>query len=338
MLSRLRAAIRANPIVGSLALRIYRAAVRARTHPLLVHKSRHVRKVYASGNSPRRVAGGLFLEHFRHQIRINAESVDLTAGIALARFGEVDYFMHATPGNLIESFVLIDGAWEPHILNLVVMLLKRTSGTVIDVGANIGATTIPLAATFPQRNFHCFEPHPAVYQRLAENVRLNAADNIETHNLAVAAESGVLDFFAQDESDNMGLSSLTLNDDIERHHVIKVKVTALDEIFRNRTVPVALIKIDVQGLELSVLRGALQILTRDKPYVVFEYEDMNFKTDAERRSTKAAVLEFFSNLGYELYAVPDPHFSFMPKITFEGPFSGDVVAFPPRTGKSPASG
>ena len=74
----------------------------------------------------------------------------------------------------------------------------------------------------------------------------------------------------------------------------KVPVVSLDEYFRNATRRVAAIKVDVEGHELAVLRGAGEVLDRHGPLVVFECEARHAGVDG-----LAAALAFFAAHGYE---------------------------------------
>jgi FkbM family methyltransferase len=93
------------------------------------------------------------------------------------------------------------------------MLDIQEGDTVLDIGANIGATTIPQALNFPFLNFLCIEAHPTVFKALKTNIELNSLDNICCINGAVSnrANGNKLKFYAQrSDANNLGLSSLHL--------------------------------------------------------------------------------------------------------------------------------
>jgi hypothetical protein len=77
-------------------------------------------------------------------------------------FRKKDYLINCHPGNLIETTIYLDKIWEENITKIMSIYLDGSSGIMIDFVANIGASTIPLAAKHPQIRFHCYEPHPEI--------------------------------------------------------------------------------------------------------------------------------------------------------------------------------
>jgi len=117
----------------------------------------------------------------------------------------------------------------------------------VDVGANIGSYTI-LAAEVGARVI-AVEPIPEAHARLAANVRLNCMEaQVETHRCGVADAPGRLRFSVNLDTVNHVLSAT------EAGTATEVEVVTLDSLLAEREP--ALIKIDVEGYELPVLRGA----------------------------------------------------------------------------------
>ena len=99
---------------------------------------------------------------------------------------------------MIESCVYLDGIWEPHITEIIAAYLQNSRDIVIDVGANIGATSIPLAKHFSQAQFYLYEPHPLVFENLRNNVNYNKLSNVYVHNAAITNSANKsLPFYAQ---------------------------------------------------------------------------------------------------------------------------------------------
>ena len=139
----------------------------------------------------------------------------------------------------------------------------------IDAGANIGSTVIPAAcAVGPKGQVIAFEPHPRILRYLESNVRLNRLDNVTAQGVALDAEEGIT-FFSDCRSD-------------DRNHVtaradgrFEVKARRLDSLTANIR-SIALLKIDVEGLEMRVLRGASKTLQITKA-VYIEIVERNFQ-------------------------------------------------------------
>lgn len=132
--------------------------------------------------------------------------------------------------------------------------LIRPGMTVVDIGANIGIYTrffSELAAA--SGRVHAFEPAPSNYKRLQENTEHFA--NVSLKQAAVGDRSGTIRLFVSDE---LNVDHRTFDSGDGRKE-IDVPVVSLDEYFTAGH-RVDLIKIDVQGYELSVLQGAKRVL------------------------------------------------------------------------------
>lgn len=259
----------------------------------------------------------------------NINSLSVEKGLLKGEFQGVKYFLKARPGNYIESVVLINGIWEPHIAEIMSANI-RSGCIVIDIGANIGASTIPLAKKFPDSIFYVIEPHPEVFTDLKENISINRLKNIRLFNVAVSNVSERIDFYAQKSISgeiNMGLSSSKLNKDIGEHEKIVVKSIRLDDLLENKDQTVGIIKIDTQGSEIEVLKSAYNLISKDRPIIIFEFETEYFSDEEERLKNTEFILDFFSELGYKIYAI-QPKSNYLPSVNLEGYFNGDILAVP----------
>lgn len=124
--------------------------------------------------------------------------------------------------------------------------------TVLDVGANLGGYTMLLAQWVgPSGRVHAFEPAPAARAGLLRHAALNGvADRVVVHAEAVAAARGTARFRA---SGVQGDNRLAADGDPQG---FDVETTSLDEFCRSRGISPAFIKVDVEGAELDLLRGA----------------------------------------------------------------------------------
>jgi len=126
----------------------------------------------------------------------------------------------------------------------------RPGDTVIDVGANIGEVSIVCSQRVgPQGQVFAFEPHPRIYRFLLGNLSLNHCGNVSPRNVALG-ETAALMLMSDDRRDDMN--------HLDASGTIPVTVTTLDGAVPSAAV--ALLKIDVEGAELSVLRGATRTL------------------------------------------------------------------------------
>lgn len=172
------------------------------------------------------------------------------------------------------------GAWtaflehEPHVKKFLTDRFKE-GGVFVDVGANVGAYSLRAAAS-GMRVF-AFEPNTMNVKILKRNVELNRL-SIELAECALGAENGVARL-----TPNGAVSRITENGEME------VPIHTLDSY----DLPAAdLMKVDVEGYELEVLKGARKTLERHHPAMMVE---MHHWAGAEK---EAALFETLSKLGY----------------------------------------
>jgi FkbM family methyltransferase len=126
--------------------------------------------------------------------------------------------------------------------------------TCVDVGANVGTLTLAAALRVgPTGKIIAFEPHPKIGRFLAENVALNRLENVQIQAFAVGSSAESVSF-SNDQNDDLNhIGSETAG--------IQIGQVTLDSVLPER-LPVALLKIDVEGYELEVLKGAEKTLSR----------------------------------------------------------------------------
>lgn len=194
-----------------------------------------------------------------------------------------DYFA-ACPGGLPEA-PLIDWAWETF-----------QPRHFVDVGAHVGTW----ALTFGCRgaSVWAFEPNPRIFPLLRSAGILNGLDvscrqsTWAIHQLAVANPVYFYDGILNVPHSDGGGGSLIGIDGVENH---AVELCKLDDVIRR---PVDLIKIDVEGLEMSVLRGGIKTIKQHKPRILFEC------WSKERGQTIEGVFQFLrDDLEYKITPV-----------------------------------
>ena len=139
-----------------------------------------------------------------------------------------------------------------------------------DVGANFGVWTLALAAAHPDARVYCFEPTPNTFRVLSENVALNGLGNVTPVRLAASDSAGGFSYQVTSKTSQYNrlapLKSSAV--DLERGRfvgagTIEVQTARLDDFCRDRQIDrIGFLKIDVEGAELSVLRGAQNLLRR----------------------------------------------------------------------------
>jgi FkbM family methyltransferase len=166
--------------------------------------------------------------------------------------------------------------------------------TVIDVGTNIGETLMNFAKlTQPEGEVHGFEPDPLNYQRCCENLELNNFNNIIPNNLGLGAKAGEY-FIKIDTPSNRGGNKISA-EYIENNTEI-IQIITLDQYVQEKKIKkIDLIKIDVEGYELQVLKGSEQLIQRFKPLFFIELDDSNLK---EQGDSAKALIHYLTQFNY----------------------------------------
>lgn len=181
------------------------------------------------------------------------------------------------PHEQFSSSVLYNGFTEWEEMHFIKAYL-RPGDVFVDVGANVGVYTL-LAASLTDVKVYAFEPVARTYERLAANVKRNRlSDRVTASRTAVGAIDGVVTV-----TNTLGPMNRVAGPGEESESVAIVR---LDGIV---TDPPALIKIDVEGYELSVLQGAIDLLKQHHPALVVEAND------------RLGLREFLGPLGYQFY-------------------------------------
>ena len=165
----------------------------------------------------------------------------------------------------------------------------------IDVGANIGCYTLLASKLVGQEGkVIAFEPVSDIFERLKFNVELNNVSNIELNRKAVYSGSGTIDLFLAG-SENLGMTSI-FHHDAENGMTEKVETVSLDDyVAATKPERVDLIKIDVEGAELFVLRGMKMVLKSLRPIVIMEISDEVIKSSG---INAGELLTFMTGLNY----------------------------------------
>lgn len=207
----------------------------------------------------------------------------------------------------VEAFTAYSGHFEAAELQLVGRYLEPGM-TAIDVGANIGAFSVTMArAVGPSGTVHAFEPEPASRERLMRNLGLNELANVTIFDEAVSGEPGEAAFFqyAGIDASWSGLypREVELEDvTIRPAETLAVRTTTIDEHCADASIGhVDVLKVDTEGADLAVLRGAGGLLGDGAiDMVVVEACDHTLVPMGETGRGLVAFLEGVGMATYEL--------------------------------------
>ena len=210
---------------------------------------------------------------------------------------------HVHPGDQLSRVVYLSGTYEPNTLCVLRTLLHR-GDTFIDVGGNAGIVSLAAAGWVgPTGRVHAFEPSTREYGRLLDTIARNRLDWVSAHHVALGArrEVGALHVASEPHAGLNTFGRSFSYRDIALETTEPVDIRTLDDVMAEAAIGrVAAIKIDVEGMELDVLRGAQALLARDHPALVVEVVDRALEACG---ATVAALEELLISSGYTLWSI-----------------------------------
>jgi len=174
-------------------------------------------------------------------------------------------------------------------LNVLDSILKP-GNTVVDIGANIGLISLYAAKLVGSSGkVYSIEPHPKIFSYLEKNIQLNNSTIIKLNNVCLGETNGMVSF-SDGKSDDQNQVQLDSNG-------LQVPMIRLDEFDISET-RINLLKIDVEGYELNVFKGAIETLKK----VQAIYLEVNVNINSESFGyTAVELFSFLGQQGFELY-------------------------------------
>ena len=168
-------------------------------------------------------------------------------------------------------------AWKPFL---------KPDSVVLDIGANFGSHTFHFATTCYDGMVYAFEPQKQLFFMLCGSIALQNRKNIQPYLLAVSDHTGEIevpqfDYRARNNFGGVGLQDGHRGEIVELTTIDSYNITKVD-----------FMKIDVEGMEIDVLKGAVSTIKRCLPVISVE---------ADRPAKTAEVREFLESLGYDVY-------------------------------------
>lgn len=196
--------------------------------------------------------------------------------------------------------------WEQHLLDVIDKHVVEGS-VAIDAGANFGSISVPISKKLGQvGKLYSIEMSKVMVARLERNLQQNKCSNVEVINTALSETVGETVFFDEPElSEKINFGDIRIN---KENNGSQMKTTTIDSL--DIQDKVSFIKVDCQGYDLKVMKGAKNTIQKHKPVVVFEWEvDMS----AIFGDTIEDVFKFFSTLNYEVTKIEKDDWIGVPK-------------------------
>lgn len=208
-------------------------------------------------------------------------------------------FFEILVGNDLSRPIFVGGCYEPNEFAFLDVLLKPGM-TFLDVGANEGIYTVFAAAKVgPGGRVHAVEPSSREHCRLEENIRINRFAQVRSHRIGLSDRQGTAGLLvASDAHAGQNTLGRFIYDQVTTSTVETVPLLPLDEFAEREGLDRCdVVKLDVEGAELAVLRGGVQFLRRTRPIILMEFQP---KSLAAQGASTEDVLRFLRNLDYEI--------------------------------------
>lgn len=154
---------------------------------------------------------------------------------------------------------------------------------VLDIGANVGHISLLLADVVSPENIYLFEPTPVSYERLKENWKLNGFDTNNIFQIAIGSVDTSV--FINNSQNPVTTNSVTTGKANENYIAVEQKtLDSLIDIWSNKDI--GLIKIDVEGYENEVFRGARNLIKTKRPKIIM-FESLDGQNDPFIKSVLA---------------------------------------------------
>ena len=172
--------------------------------------------------------------------------------------------------------------------------------TIVDIGSNKGQFILLIEKIFPNKIVYSFEPIIEMINKQKKFFKYKK--NITFHNLALGSSICSKEFLITSRMDSSSFLKVVSNTNKSKNYSViekrDIKVSTLDEIFLNEKFshPI-LIKMDVQGYELEVLKGANDLLKKTD-YLLLEVSENEMY---QNQPTEKIIVEYLKNFNFEIY-------------------------------------
>ena len=225
----------------------------------------------------------IFAKKIQPQLDVDNKNIEKPMSQSISVMGQQAIFFGHTGDKYYDNLPAHAAQNSSYIAEL--MKLKSDS-TVIDVGANIGVTTVAAARCVTKGRVLSIEPSPKAFGYLEKCISKNALANVTILNVGAGATEGKMTFV---ESEFLAGSYVAL--DAREESTSSVQILTLDSIVKDQNLQnIGLIKIDVEGFELDVLLGSTEIISRFQPRFVMEFN--SFALTANRNLSPRSLLDF----------------------------------------------
>ncbi len=216
-----------------------------------------------------------------------------------------NFWMQVSPRDYATYGIYFFGTYDPSMTSVFSHLIKPGE-TVWDIGTERGWFTLQMASLVGENGrVDSFEAFPPTVEKLKSNVELNKMTWVHINGVAVSDSNSKMWFVPPSNKVTKNISFLNdcsgvgyLTTDFEPG-AIEVNTINLDDYYTSQKIQkISLIKIDIEGAEVSALKGARELILKDKPIIAIEF---NRSTALRANSSVEELNEILIFYGYKLF-------------------------------------
>ncbi len=200
--------------------------------------------------------------------------------------------LHLDPREYLEKEVILAGYYEEEVIGQLVTVAKALKNPIIwDIGANVGLHSLTLKKEVPSSRIYCFEPYHVNFTKFMKNQSLNPGLDLKIFNFGLSESLEINKIYTtQTNSGRTSFMPLEHTSDSS----ISILSCSGDYLVENNILPFPnIIKIDVEGMELSVLKGCASVLANPKLKSIIFERPTNLSPDDE-------VVSLLESYGFEI--------------------------------------
>jgi len=203
--------------------------------------------------------------------------------------------MDLKPGDFIHNWIALLGIYEPYVTKEIKFCSKK-EGLMVDVGANFGYYTCLWCGLNPLNRAIAFEPSKKVFACLKTNIKKNQLSKRVIIEQYALGNKGGLHSFSYESTEQTGWGRIAKN---SANGNTLIKMTKLDDYCKTHSIKnIDILKIDTQGYDYFVLKGAQKMLKTKQIRKVFFEEDA--ECNKEFNLKPDASYKLMESLGYKI--------------------------------------
>lgn len=193
---------------------------------------------------------------------------------------------------------------EPWMIDCLKELLTQKQGAFVDVGVNIGQTLLKFRS-LDDREYIGFEPNVKCIEYVRKLIQINQLQNVKIYPFGISDRShqGLLNSYFNYSTDSTASLLSTFRPENRIVNTIEVELIGPYEVGAIITMPVAIIKIDVEGYEWFVLKSMEGTIEACRPFIIIEILPVYDTTNIDRLHRQEKIEEFLKVNHYSLFRI-----------------------------------